>query len=125
MKKILLCMVLLLFYTTANAGQKQLNFAWDEQIEPDLAGFTLYEYDSAGVPTGTVVDIPYIEPFSWTYGDVFTVPDDVVTTRCYDLDAYDTSGEHSELSNRVCVDIDFLPPGAPTNFTVTIQVVSE
>ena len=53
------------------------------------------------------------------------MPDNQSTTLCYDLTASDSSGNESEKSNRVCVDIDFESPVEPTSLSITIGVIAQ
>ncbi len=126
---IILLAILFLFITLVpkvQADTKELIFEWTKDvIENDLAGFTLYEYDGSGVLTGMIFDIPYTGQTDFSYTETIAVPAGIVTKMCYTVDAYDTSGNHSNKSNQACKDIDFEVPGECTEFKVTIKVISE
>ena len=124
MKKLLF---FLIFFCAQSvfAADKTLTFTWNQVLSDDLAGFTLYEYDSAGTLTGDTFNIPYSADMSLEHSEVIAVPDNQSTTLCYDLTASDNSGNESEHSNRACVNIDFESPAIPVSLTITIQVVTE
>ena len=125
-KILLIALLSLLLTAPAFAGTKTVTFAWDQDITSgDLDGWILYEYDDAGNPTGETFDIDYVDGMAFMYEAEITVPSGTATKRCYDLTAYDTSGNESEKSNRPCIDIDFQPPPVPGTFSVTIPVVTE
>ena len=116
MKKMLLTCVMLLA-VGAVAWGATLTVMWDANTETDLAGYRLYQSDTAGqytfgaehaiatVPAGT---------------ETATVADVADGTWFWVLTAHDTSGNESEPSNEVTKTIDSTAPGAP-RITITIE----
>jgi hypothetical protein len=108
--------------TPANAGNKQLTFAW-EQTADDLAvldHWTLYksEDEAAIWPWIKVGDVPYTGTPEDEYTAPFTitVPDNAETSLFFKMIAVDTEGLESDPSEAAIpapIVIDFLPPKAP------------
>ena len=80
-----------------SAAVSQVTFAWDENNEPDLAGYRLYarQTDQA---------YNYSSP-AWEGSDTFCTIYDLNDTidYCFVLHAYDTNGYESNDSNEVCL----------------------
>ena len=126
MKKILLILALcglLVLPTWASAGDKELTFAWNQDLTVPLTGWKLYTANTAGGPypeTAWVV-IPFVaEQQEYTSDQVFISPDGEIHTYYFVLTAYNDNGQ-SAYSNEVSCQIDFQKPGMPFNFTVTIK----
>lgn len=116
MKKLLLTCAMLLALCSAAWGVT-LTVMWDANTEADLAGYRLYQSDTAG---------------QYTYGEdhaiattlagteIITVKDIADGTHHWVLTAYDTSGNESGPSNEVTKIIDSTAPNAP-RITITIE----
>ena len=119
----ILCLGLML--GVSYGGSKTVVATWDKSpVEADLAGFTLEAMNGSG---GTVLqnwDIPYTGQADFTATVPIIVPDGAATEVCFHVNAYDTSANESAWSNEACVTLDFAPPGACTNMSVTIQVTT-
>lgn len=114
MKRFTLMLLLVMFPAMVFAGS--ITLTWNANTESDLAGYKLYRVlgpcpSSGAVATSALVDVGKVLMYVDT-----TIPD-TVTTVCYDLTAYDTSGNESPHSSyAVKVMSIALPP--PTNFRV-------
>ncbi len=121
MKKLFILMVTVIFLLTAGiaVADNSVAFTWDANPESDLAGYRLYQTDTAGV---------------YVYGESFAVEEipagtETVTitgvsdgTMFWVLTAYDTEGNESGPSNEVSAILDSTPPGAPTILEITAVV---
>uniref|UniRef100_A0A6M3M3N0 Fibronectin type-III domain-containing protein n=1 Tax=viral metagenome TaxID=1070528 RepID=A0A6M3M3N0_9ZZZZ len=127
MKKILLAFLMILIIIVGSsqvyAGDKQLTFAWNQDITIPLTGWKLYMANTAGGPypeTAWAI-IPFVAAQQeYTSDQVFTSPDNEIHTYYFVLTAYNNNGQ-SAYSNEVSCQIDFQKPGMPFNFTVTIK----
>lgn len=134
MKKLTFALLTVLLITAlaapALAGNKQLNFAW-EQVLPesgDLKEWRLYSATQSGGPYNPtpVAIIPYVSPqTTYTSAQQMTSPDGQRIQYFFVLTAVDTSGNESGHSNECSAWIDFEAPAKPTNFTVTVTVVPQ
>jgi hypothetical protein len=113
-----------LMFSLSYAGTKTITATWDHVPEADLEGFTLVARDGPGGTELQNWDIPYTGETEFEATVPITVPDGAATEVCFVVNAYDTSENHSEWSNEACITVDELPPNAPTNMTVIIQVVT-
>jgi hypothetical protein len=98
----------------AQAATTTVTLQWDANVEPDLAGYKLYE--------GAVSGGPYT--LKQTLGLVTTtvlvgVPDGKT---CWVMTATDSSTNESGYSNEVCIFRDSTPPSVPRNLTATSLV---
>jgi len=120
----LLAIVLSITPAFCQTGTKELTFQWEQPLPvDDLAGWNLYYgtasgvYDKigifnyAGTPTAT-----YTQQF------ILTSPTGQMITYYFVLTAFDGAGNESDFSNEVLARVDFLAPGVPVNFRVTIKV---
>lgn len=116
MKKLLLIGAMVLALGSA-AWAATLTVMWDANTEEDLAGYRLYQSDTAGAYTyGTehaISDVP-------AGTETATVQDIADGTWFWVLTAYDTSGNESLPSNEVTKTIDGTAPNAP-KITITIE----
>jgi hypothetical protein len=124
MKKIIVLLLsVLLIATVSFAGNKTLNFTWEQpgSLE-DLAGWKLYQSETAGSPGVLSMTIPYggMAQSEYTGTRVLTSPNGVTKIYYFTLSAFDTSGNESAVSNEVSARIDFEAPGVPLNLKVTI-----
>lgn len=110
------------------AGNKQLNFAW-EQVLPesgDLKEWRLYSGTQSGGPYTLKANIPYVSPqTTYTSAQQITSPDGQRVHYFFVMTAVDTSGNETGYSNECDAWIDFEAPAKPTNFTVTVTVVPQ
>jgi hypothetical protein len=107
-----------LVLAAAHAGSN-VTFAWDPVAAPDLAGYRLYQSDTAGryqygaehcaaeIAAGTeTVTLEDVPDGAWYW----------VAT------AFDDKGNESGPSNEVTAVLDTTPPGAPPHLQVTATV---
>jgi len=132
--KLFLIIGLILIVTGVAFADSNVTFTWDKNIEPDLAGYRLYQ---SATPDGQVVDgtsfvmeippeaglydtgiIPSLDPAKDAY-TLISVPDG---TWYWVLTAYDTQNNESGKSNEVSATVDSTPPGSPTILEVTAVV---
>ena len=108
------------------AGNKQLNFAW-EQVLPetnDLKEWRMYSATQSGGPYTLMATIPYVSPeTTYTSAQQMTSPDGQRIQYFFVMTAVDTSGNETGYSNECDAWIDFEAPNKPTNYTVTVTVV--
>lgn len=123
MMKYIIIILALLIVSPAFAGTKTLNFAWDQTISPDLAGWKLYTATRAGDPGTLSATITYdgSGKTSYTSAQPITAPDHAETTYYFTLTAFDKSGNETSRSNEVSTVIDFQAPGTPINLKVTVS----
>jgi len=120
---ILFAVILLVAMTPhAQTTQVQLNFTWNANSEPDLAGYRLW-YGSESRNYSDVVDVGNVTEHSM----IFDMADNI--TLYFALTAVDTSDNESPFSNEVSytyIPLDTEPPGAPTGLTfVEIRISTQ
>ena len=116
----------LFFITPAMAGQKTLQFEW-QQNDIDLSSLTGWRLFMSEMSNNYDMNTPFDTilyngtPMTQYESDqIVTVPDGSVVTKFFKLNAYNPAGV-SGLSNEVFVIIDFtVPPSSPFGLTVTI-----
>lgn len=116
MKKIILIICIILSFSVSSQAAN-IHFQWDQNIEPDLASYRLYqkqigkEYDL----TRPVKIIPA--------GNGSCILENVLDGHyCWVLTAVDTIGLESDLSNEVSAIIDSNRPDKPKDFQYTINI---
>lgn len=124
MKKFL-TILLILFACVAFAQQsprRDLLFAWDQTIVPDLAGWKLYMSETAGSGYVEVAEITYGGTPTAEYTTDFEVIGSTGQVKQYYfvLTAFDLDGNESGYSNEVQAVVDFEAPDAPFTLRVTI-----
>ena len=125
MKKIVFLLFLMLFYaTTAMAGEKTLQFTWDQDVPSDMGGWKLYQSISpmtdCKIDGTEVMNIVYTGQTEYQATHQLTSPDGQTATYYWRLTAYDTSANESDCSNEVSKAIDFETPGIPFSLDVVI-----
>jgi hypothetical protein len=122
-----LCLVSLLVGVPGLSFAAEANLTWDSNTETDLAGYKVYRGNAAGgvcpigplqplMINGTAVSVPKSATATTTYTDT-TVP--VFDGQlCYELTAYDTSGNESTRSTRGVKSVNLVPPQAPKNLLI-------
>ena len=121
---LLISIVLLVTPAFSQTGTKELTFQWEQPLPvDDLAGWNLYYGNASGV-YDRLATFTYSGTPSATYTQEFilTSPTGQVLTYYFVLTAFDGAGNESDFSNEVLVRVDFLAPGVPVNFRVTIKV---
>lgn len=121
MKKFVIIFILLIA-GVCFAGQKVLEFTWNQVIPDDMGGWYLYQSQTSGVyELPPVVTIPYDpDVTNHTTTTSLTSPDNEKHTYYFILRAFDTSGNVTPGDNETSLEIDFEPPPDPTDFTVRI-----
>jgi len=126
---ILTILTLLLFPPLAicQIAPKTLTFQWEQPLPvDDLAGWNLYYGTTPGVYDRLAIFNYHIpDPGTtntYTQEFVLTSPTGQVISYYFVLTAFDASGNESDFSNEVIARVDFLAPGVPMNFRVTIKV---
>ncbi len=108
------------------AGNKQLNFAW-EQVLPnpnDLKEWRLYSASQSGGPYTLMATIPYVsQQTTYTSSQQMTSQDGQRIHYFFVMTAVDTSGNETGYSNEADTWIDFEAPDKPEKLTVTVTVV--
>ncbi len=123
MNKIAVFLAVLVLAVSAFAGQKNLRFAWEKTLSPDLIQWNLYYSETAGGPYTLLTNIVYTgDPGPQFTSDpiIFTSPDGQIVTYYFVLTAEDGGGNESGYSNEVSEIIDFQAPDAPFTFTVIV-----
>lgn len=128
MKKVLMVLLvlvfsLMMFVSSAMAGEKTLRFNWDqENIPSDFAGWRIYiSTISEGPYTQFGDDLIYDpEQTEFTTDKVQVAPDGQETTFYFIIKAFDTRANLSGTPDEISITIDFEAPDAPFSFTVTI-----
>ena len=93
----------------------EVRFEWDDNSEPDLAGYRLYRSDASGQYVyGAANAIAEIPAGTETYGPI-VLP---IGTHYFVLTAYDTEGFESGPSNEATAIVVNTPPSAPTGCSV-------
>ena len=106
----------LVFVGNLFAGE--VTFEWDANIEPDLAGYRIFEGTVPGTNPKLVADIPcQASDDTCTTYKYINVPDGTYYWVAY---AYDEDGNVSGPSEEISLTIDTVAPGSPQSFTVTI-----
>lgn len=131
MKRLLLAVLMVLFTASLSfGGQKTINGTW-EQVLPspnDMKEWRLYKCPTTGcqpVAANLFATIPFVsQQTTYTTTQVLTSPDNQRVQYFFVLVAIDTSGNVSGPSNEANIWIDFEKPSTPTNFQLTIQVVT-
>jgi hypothetical protein len=121
-KTLFTILLLAVLIAPAFAADKTVILTWTPNTETDMAGYTGFRYSSS---SDTTVDETWtVAHPTATKSTVINVPDNSSVNICFELDAYDTSGNHSARSSRVCANIpgnDTAAPGPPTNVRITIS----
>lgn len=123
MNKVVVFLAVLVLSMSAFAGQKNLEFAWEQTLSPDLLKWNLYYSETAGGPYTLLTNIVYTgDPGPQFASDpiIFTSPDGQVVAYYFVLTAEDASGNESGYSNEVSETIDFEAPDVPFTFTVIV-----
>ena len=107
-------LVLLLTLIAIPAYAANVTFEWDANSESDLAGYKLYQSNTSGEYTDSVVSIP-------AGTETVMLPDITDGEYFWVLTALDTSDNESEYSDEVTLTIDGTPPEKPTGFRAFIQ----
>ena len=119
MKKLWLAVIICLFPAISYAASASL--IWNDNTEPDLAGYKIYRGNGAcavGPLQPLIVNGTHVTVLAPTnvYTDA-TVPvfDGEL---CYEVTAYDTAGNESLRSNRATRAVNLIPPTAPTGMMI-------
>lgn len=119
---ILFLLVLMLLAPSAFAADATLT--WTANTESDLAGYKVYFAQQSCTAQGplaplSVAGVPVSLGKVSTYKQVgLPVMDG---TLCWEITAFDTSGNESTRSVRVSKVVNMVPPVAPLNLDVAIQ----
>lgn len=121
MKKSLLGLLVALLMFPVVVYAESAELSWNANTEADLEGYKVYRGNGVCVvgPLAPLVvsgnPVIVLAPLT-TYKDV-TVPvfDGEL---CYEITAYDTSGNESIRSNRATKTVNLIPPIAPTGLVI-------
>jgi hypothetical protein len=118
MKKIIFIIIYILLYSSiCFSANYSLTFSWTPNVEPDLAGYRLYQRDaSSDYSTAKFYPIPK-EAAQHTIGNIETI-----SPLFFVLTAYDLSNNESGYSNEVSFAPDTIPPIAPGGLQINITV---
>lgn len=117
MKKYLIALfILMLCVSVAKAATYNLTLAWDHNIEPDLAGYRLYQSSVSGV---------YTTPTSTVQADSnqCTIQVDTTASVYFVVTAFDTSYNESGYSNEAVFVPDSVAPGAPSDLKIKNYII--
>ena len=121
MRKIFFALLMILAFAGTSLAASNVTFQWTANIEPDLAGYRLYQSASSGIyvygegnevidiPVGTAIGTAQVQDGTW-----FWV-----------LRAYDTAGNESGDSNEVTKALNSVGPADPAGLTITIIIKVE
>ena len=126
MKRLIRCILItamLLICTSAWAGERSLEFEWEQVIGEEFTGWKVFMSETAG-------NYNYTAPFAtilydgndigtYTTEQTVTVLFGTVVTKYFVLRAYNVNGD-SDDSNEVNTIIDMTVPSAPFSLTVGI-----
>ena len=119
--------VFLFLVSVACAGTKTLTASWQQVLpEPnDLKGWELwYSQDQIGWEKWG--DILYVEEHTEYTAEIpFASPSGQRVTWYFRMNSYDTSANYSGWSTIASKTIDFEAPQPPTEFKLTIEVISQ
>jgi len=127
---VLTLLQLLAIALPAQAQEKTVNltFAWEQAAEDtskdDFYGWKVWYATTSGGPyTQLGADVVYdgAQKPTYTASETLVAPDQAETTFYFVVSAYDRSGNFSGYSNEVSFTADFLGPGVPVRFNVTIE----
>lgn len=122
MKKLFFTFACILIALPALAVTHEVTFEWDQNTEPDMAHYTLYQSNFSGGPYIAVEDIPHPETTTTR-----TVTGDYNQSFFWVLTATDTSGNESGYSNQVTYKLpappDVTPPAPPSGFKVFLSKI--
>ena len=116
MKKVLMFIAMFMVIPVMALAASNVTFTWDANGEADLAGYKIYQADTAGgqvigsgneiadLPAGTETTTVVVEDGTWYW---------VVT-------AYDLAGNESPASNEETKTLDTEAPQPPTNLWITL-----
>jgi len=114
MKKLIIAIILLMA-SVAFAADQTVTFEWDANSETDLAGYTLYEGDSAGGPWVKINETYITETtYAITYSDPLEID------KWWTLTASDTRGNESDKCAAVTTSIDTISPAVPGSLHIII-----
>lgn len=119
-----LFLVLCCMSAPSQAKDQNITFEWEQTLTPDFQGWKIWVSNTQGGPyTQFGQDIIYDGTPAPTYQstEILTAPDGAETTFYFVCNAWDKSGNASGDSNEVAYTADFLAPGVPVKFTVTVQ----
>lgn len=127
-KKLIVLALFLLLTSGAGAKEISVSFKWDPNIEPDMAGYAMfqrvegasYDYDSPIDPDCTIKDGKcYVDPDAetCTYTLTLNAPDEQSTKYYWVARARDTYNSWSGDSNEVSLIVDLTPLPCVTDFT--------
>jgi len=118
MKGLILVLVILLVPIFAWSAGTSVNFIWDANTEPDLAGYRMFWHAEGDTYDYTN---PVVECLQVGCGVSGLIPGSV---NYFVLRAFDTEGFESADSNEVVYTVpqpwEGVPPGAPTNLTIEL-----
>jgi hypothetical protein len=104
--RVLAGVLVISFACAAAANAATMSIAWDPNPEPDIAGYVVYRGATCSLFT-TIVDVGNRLSYSFT-----SLPDR--EAHCFAVQAYNTAGERSPLSDPVTVPAP--PPSTPINW---------
>ena len=117
---VLACM----FFNVVYAGERTLNFTWDQNICQDFAGWHIYQSEESGIYEEVpAFDIPYVsEQDDYNATEAIMSLDGEECIYFFVMTAYDTKGNESIYSNECNVTIDFLSPDEPFSLMIKVNV---
>lgn len=128
MRKLFLISVLivctLVFSVPAVAGEKIIEFEWNQVIGENFAGWNVYMSETSGtystIPFATI-DYDGVELTEYTTDQIISSPDGEEKTYYFVFTAFDTSDNESGYSNEVFALIDFLAPHIPYILRIIVR----
>lgn len=125
MKKLFIITMILLIALPVMAKEVTLQFAWDANSEPDMAGYALfarqegqaYDYNNPLDPPCIIVNgLCYVDQVAETceFEYTFNAPDGIVSTFYFVARARDIYSNWSGDSNEISAVFDLAPIAAPT-----------
>jgi len=127
MKKLLLivsvlvmCLIPMVSHAQAASGV----LTWTQNVETDLAGYKIYRSNQSCTASGPLAPL-VVGGIAVQVGKVGTYTDANLPamdgTMCWEITAFDLSGNESLRSNRVSKVLNTLPPVPPVGLNVAIQ----
>ena len=120
----LLIIIIMIWTIPVFAQSYNLTFAWDKNIETDLAGYRLYKSDQSNIydpNTYIEIDLPgLVDPNNPIY-ELKNIPTSSGKLY-YVLTAYDTWNNESPYSNEISFEPDVMSPASPSNLSISVTL---
>ena len=120
---VVLFVCLLAMAQWAYAGERQITLTWEQEMHPDLAGWTI-EHSLDNSTWEHFCDVPYegTERAFYNSTQTLVTPEGEQVTHYFRGYARDDAGNRSDYSNVAEYTADLEAPGRMFNLTITVEV---